>query len=170
MKPQGLVLRKPNPKVTYGVIPFIERSRNHTIIEMEKRLVAAPGRGRVGGNGFACDRAALRSLRIELCESPRCHCGHLAERLHVISLASSPRQLGQLGQGERSLFASLVACDSQQPQESTSHHGALHRGVASCPEREGTEGVLVITGSTESALCGDILGTQVSVLPMAPPA
>lgn len=42
---------KPKPEVIYCVMPFIEHSRNHTIIEMENRLVVA--RVRVGvGSGF----------------------------------------------------------------------------------------------------------------------
>lgn len=42
---------KPKPEVIHCVMPFIEHSRNHTIIEMENRLVVA--RVRVGvGSGF----------------------------------------------------------------------------------------------------------------------
>lgn len=44
---------KPNPEVIHCVMPFIERSRNHAIIEMENRLVVARVRVRVGvGSGF----------------------------------------------------------------------------------------------------------------------
>lgn len=44
---------KPKPEVMPRVMPFIEHSRNHTIIEMENRLVVARVRVRVGvGSGF----------------------------------------------------------------------------------------------------------------------
>lgn len=43
---------KPKPEVIHYVLPFIEHSRNHTIIEMENRLVAARVTVRVGvGSG-----------------------------------------------------------------------------------------------------------------------
>lgn len=44
---------KPKPEVIHCVMPFIEHSRNYTIIEMENRLVVARVRVRVGvGSGF----------------------------------------------------------------------------------------------------------------------
>lgn len=44
---------KLKPEVIHCVMPFIEHSRNHTIIEMENRLVVVRVRVRVGvGSGF----------------------------------------------------------------------------------------------------------------------
>lgn len=50
--PQGYAEpNKPKPEVIRCVVPFIEHSRNHTIIAMESRLAVA--RVRVGvGSGF----------------------------------------------------------------------------------------------------------------------
>lgn len=42
---------KAKPEVIHCVMPFIEHSRNHTIIEMENRLVVAGVRVGVG-SGF----------------------------------------------------------------------------------------------------------------------
>lgn len=52
--PQGYAEpNKPKPEVICCVVPFIEHSRNHTIIEKESRLVVARVRVRVGvGSGF----------------------------------------------------------------------------------------------------------------------
>lgn len=44
---------KPKPEVIHCAMPFIEHSRNRTIIEMENRLAVARVRVRVGvGSGF----------------------------------------------------------------------------------------------------------------------
>lgn len=52
--PQGYAEpNKPKPGVIRCVVPFIEHSRNHTIIEMESRLAVARVRVRAGvGSGF----------------------------------------------------------------------------------------------------------------------